>query len=101
MPTPDQSPAAVPIGERPAFPVGGFPGMTYRQWLIGQVLPEAMRYVKGTPNSGNPGESSTFFNAAVEIAVLAADHVLIHLEAEKEIQKDDEARKETPDGPPA
>ena len=85
------------IGDRPAFPNIGSSGMTYRQWLIAQVLPEAMRYSKRLPNSDNPGESSAFFNEAAEIAVLQADSMLLLLETEERTKVDDDARKEKPD----
>lgn len=90
--------APMPLGDQTAFPVGIFPGMTYRQYLIAQVLPEAMRYSKRLPTSGNPGESSAFFQEVSDIASLQADAVLLLLETEKQMAKDDDAMKEKGDG---
>jgi hypothetical protein len=59
---------AVPpaFGDRPAFPRGIFPGMTYRQWLIGRAL-------SCLSVQNNPEEIATY-------AMQIADAVIARLE---------------------
>ena len=42
------------LGDVPAFPrpAGSSPGMTYRQWLVGQVLGKAQGVIGGNPTNG-------------------------------------------------
>lgn len=72
------------LGQRPAYPVGGYPGMTYRQWLIGQA-------VTVLPVQQNPTAIATY-------AIQIADTICVALEIEElDTQIEEEkGRGETP-----
>lgn len=60
------------IGEQPAFPcvVNGveFPGMTYRQWLVGMALAGMQLEVK------SPGEAVDNAHVVTEWLILTQEH---------------------------
>lgn len=74
----------LPIGDRPAFPISIFPGMNYRQWLIGQALWGTLSH----PVIG------AYRGEIAARAVEAADAVLAVLDMETLDQK---IEKEKPD----
>lgn len=65
------------IRDRQAFPVGGCPGMTYRQWLIGQAL----RGILSHPVIGSYRGDSMRPEVAAR-AIEAADAVCMALDME-------------------
>ena len=66
-----------PFGRRPAFPcaVPALPGMTYRQWLVGQAL----KGVLTQPVSGGIFSAQEVARRAID----AADAVLMELTLEE------------------
>jgi len=83
-----------PLGTRQAFPQAicgeNFRGMTYRQWLVGQALPEALRQGRIVTSPNKDAAELAFYNDVAEKAVRAADAVLLLLEVEKVSDKFEE-----------
>lgn len=74
----------------PAFPVNGpngdYPGMTYRQWLIGQVAPAMLADYLRQVADGNATFEPGWRDGVAGDAVAFAD-AIIRVEREREMSK--------------